>query len=856
VWLGISETRSRDFIIAILAAILALTIRHALNPHLDDYHVYVLPLLAVIVVAWYGGFVTALITLFLSVIGVVYFFVNPTYSFLMDNPAHQLGMVLYIVCGVATALLGESQRQARLRAERHASKLQEANSQLDRAQRESATNLAHLEAFLAHTPIGLAFLDTKQRYVRVNEYWANANKLTPSDYLGKQVEELRDNLSPHLAAHCINVLRSDKPILDFHIQTMKSDTESLQWSVNVYPVRSSAGLKLGLAIVAQDVTDKVRATSLLAERAKLAALRGDLSALLATDEPVQRVLQNCVELIVNYLDVAFARIWTLNESEQILELQASAGLYTHLDGPHSRVKVGQFKIGRIAESRQPHLTNNVPDDPNISDHEWARREGMIAFAGYPLLVGGRVVGVLAMFSRNALSDVVLRDLAPLSNSIAQWISRQQALIAVRESERRFRHLADAIPQIVWITRPDGYHEYYNSRWYEYTGMTPAESIGWGWSTPLHPEDKDRSEARWKEATTSGDPYEIEYRFRRADGIYRWFIGRAVPIRSATGEIVRWFGTCTDIDDQKRESERLEEMVRERTTALSRTNTALQLEVMERRRAEERERAAAVELRRSNEELEKFAYVASHDLQEPLRKIQAFGDRLSTRCQNQLSEQGAEYLERILSSAGRMRRLIDDLLTFSRVTTKTQPFAPVDLNEVLAEVVADLEARLIQVDGRIEVNPLPTIEADQTQMRQLFQNLIGNALKFRRADTPPVVSVCSVEWNSLPSDADPPRPSGQGWRITVADNGIGFDQQFVGRIFEVFQRLHGRGEYEGTGIGLAICRKIVERHGGVIAARSQPDHGATFIIDLPATLDEAGTLGHDNTQTSHDIDGGR
>ncbi len=245
------------------------------------------------------------------------------------------------------------------------------------------------------------------------------------------------------------------------------------------------------------------------------------------------------------------------------------------------------------------------------------------------------------------------------------------------------------------------------------------------------------------------------------------------------------------------NEELEERVRERTIEIERAN---------------------LELERSNRELQDFAFVASHDLQEPLRKIQAFGDRLRMKYAEQLGD-GADYLSRMQSAAGRMHALINDLLTFSRVTSKAQPFVPVNLATVATEVVSDLEARIDQTGGRVEVGDLPEIEADPTQMRQLFQNLLGNALKFHRPDAAPVVKVHGATRDGT-------------FTLEISDNGIGFEEKYLDRIFTPFQRLHSRQEYEGTGMGLAVCRKIVERHGGTITARSAPDAGTTFRVELP------------------------
>ncbi|MFQ4140922.1 PAS domain-containing protein [Chlorogloeopsis sp. ULAP02] len=244
---------------------------------------------------------------------------------------------------------------------------------------------------------------------------------------------------------------------------------------------------------------------------------------------------------------------------------------------------------------------------------------------------------------------------------------------------------------------------------------------------------------------------------------------------------------------------------------------------------EQETRQRQELARSNDELQEFAFVASHDLQEPLRKIKTFGDRLKLIASDSLSAQALDYLERMQNATRRMQTLIEDLLTLSRVTTRAQPFVPVNLFQITQEVLSDLEITIQQEQAKVEVGELPILKADPLQMRQLLQNLIINALKFHSPEEPPVVKIYS---QILPTPLDPIAIGTEQCQIIVEDNGIGFDEKYLDRIFNVFQRLHGRSEYEGTGIGLAICRKIVERHQGSITAESIRGQGAKFIVTLP------------------------
>jgi PAS domain S-box-containing protein len=258
------------------------------------------------------------------------------------------------------------------------------------------------------------------------------------------------------------------------------------------------------------------------------------------------------------------------------------------------------------------------------------------------------------------------------------------------------------------------------------------------------------------------------------------------------------------------------------------------DITDRKRTEEQLKLYSDKLERSNRELQDFAQIASHDLQEPLRKILAFGDRLKAKAGESLDEECQDYLLRMFSAAARMQTLITDLMTFSRVETKGQSFAPIDLGVIAREVSADLETLIEQTGGRVEIEDLPTMDADPLQMRQLLQNLIGNSLKYYRAGVPPVVRIYSQKLDepraeSMTRDGALP---GELTQIMVNDNGIGFDEKYLDRIFTMFQRLHKKGEYEGTGVGLAICRKIVDRHGGTITARSTPGEGTTFVVTMP------------------------
>lgn len=362
------------------------------------------------------------------------------------------------------------------------------------------------------------------------------------------------------------------------------------------------------------------------------------------------------------------------------------------------------------------------------------------------------------------------------------------------SSTDFDHLKSAIDEaaIVAITDQKGIITYVNKKFCAISKYSAEELLGQNHriiNSGFH--EKEFFVDMWK-TIANGQTWEGEVRNRAKDGSFYWVNTTIVPFLNDQGKPVQY--------------------------------VSVRYEITERKLAEDKLKVYAKKLEVSNQELQDFASVAAHDLQEPLRKILSFSDRLQTKSKDELKPEVLDYLSRIQSSAQRMRVLINDLLTYSRVTTKAQPFVPVDLNQVLTDVVSDLELRLEQTGGTIEKNELPTIEADTTQMRQLLQNLIGNALKFVPPDRKPLVR---VESQLLKSSA-----LGPACQIKITDNGIGFEEKYLDRIFTIFQRLHGRHEYEGTGIGLAVCRKIADRHGGIITATSRLGEGSSFIIILP------------------------
>lgn len=385
--------------------------------------------------------------------------------------------------------------------------------------------------------------------------------------------------------------------------------------------------------------------------------------------------------------------------------------------------------------------------------------------------------------------------------------RQQDLL---ESESKFRLLSNSLPQLIWITDIEGHNNYFNHSVFEYTGLNYEQLNGEGWMTFVHPDDREQNKKLWSEALKTGNDFVFEHRLRKHDGEYRWQLSHAVPHRDESGNIQMWVGTSTDIQDQKTFTDELERLVQQRTQELELRNE---------------------DLRKINTELQSFAYVSSHDLQEPLRKIQIFAGRVMEKEYDKLSDSAKDYFDRMQKAAKRMQTLIRDLLAYSRTNTTDEDFVTIDLHDVIVETLGEFRERIDETHAKIEINGTCHASVIVFQFRQLMHNLIGNALKFSIPGKAPKITIdCKIgtaKEFGLEVSEDKPFTE-----IRISDNGIGFDAEYQEQIFEVFKRLHGREEYSGTGIGLAIVKKIVDFHKGFVFAEGKKNLGATFRIYLP------------------------
>jgi len=414
-----------------------------------------------------------------------------------------------------------------------------------------------------------------------------------------------------------------------------------------------------------------------------------------------------------------------------------------------------------------------------------------------------------------------------ARKIFQKIHRQQLILlaieditehrhaqqVIAEREAWLRNMADNAPVMIWVVDADKRVTFFNKTWLEYTGQKPETETGIGWTQAIHPDDRNVFLKQYDAFFNQKKPFRLEFRLLNYEGEYRWILNNGKPNFNKDETFRGYIVSCTEIHDKKLMQQELEKHVQERTDDLQQMNR---------------------ELERSNNELQQFAYVASHDLQEPLRKIMTFSDRLQQHFGNALSEKGNGYVEKIIDSSKRMTRLIDDLLNFSKITRQTEPFKRTNLNTIVKNVLGDFDEIMKDKKAKVEYKELPVIQAIPVQMEQLFHNLISNGLKFSGKAKQPLITITARPLDKKHIDRFPQlNVDTDYYEIIVKDNGIGFDEEYADQIFVIFQRLNDKQEFPGTGIGLALCRKIVNNHNGEIFAQSKEGKGAAFHVVLPA-----------------------
>jgi PAS domain S-box-containing protein len=517
------------------------------------------------------------------------------------------------------------------------------------------------------------------------------------------------------------------------------------------------------------------------------------------------LLETAVDLILNHFDFSYAAIFMVSDVGQKVRLQAGK----IKDGQKKTAEIAQFQVGddspvgRAIAQGEPNISYRL--DQNGQQQALLPADPPLIEAAIPLVTRGLTIGALVLQSSDpeAFTDHELTTLRILADQLTSAIENARLFIELRRSEEKYRTILENIEEGYYETDLNGHFTFVNDSACNILFVPHNLVIG----------------SNYRQFVTPGY-------LETAEKVFQRVLQFRIPVKSTELQILE--------DNEPGRYVELSALLIEDSTGSPNGFRGTIRDITKRKQAEQLliERKA---LERSNRELEQFAYVASHDLQEPLNKIRLFADRLLFMNREGLDETGRDYLTRVLNATNRMQTLIDNLLTLSRVSTKGQPFVPVNLFQVATEVVSDLETRLQQTDGQIEIGELPHIEGDPLQLHQLLQNLIANALKFHRPQVSPAIKVYSSRQDLSAEGQNITNNS--YYQIVVEDNGIGFDEKYLNRIFQPFQRLHGHSAYEGTGMGLAICHRIVERHGGRITARSQPGQGTLFIITLPVWQSE-------------------
>jgi PAS domain S-box-containing protein len=542
--------------------------------------------------------------------------------------------------------------------------------------------------------------------------------------------------------------------------------------------------------IARDISERKRLQDRQARLARHAVLHAEISAAVSESEkPTSEMLQICAVAVVRHLDAAFARIWLLNNEQQVLELAASAGLYTHLDGAHARIPVGSFKIGFIAAMQKPHLTNHVQTDERVSDKEWARREGMISFAGYPLLVEGRTVGVIAMFARQSLDQDTIEALESVAPVIAQGVERKRTEGTLRDTQRLIQAIFDNSSAVIHVQDLNGHFVLVNRKFEEVVGLRSQEVLG-KTSFDLFPLNAAAYDAGDRHVIETGSALETEEVFTTDRGD-RVFLTSKSLLSDETGKPYALFGISAEITERKKAEADLREMQAE-LAHLNRVMTVGEL-------------AASI----------------AHEINQPLAAI-VWNANAALRwlaLDPPNLARAHDSAELIIRDGDRASQVIARIRALLKKTPPSKTL--LEVNEFINEVVALTQPEMVQHSihfRAVLANDLPKVPGDRIQLQQVLLNLIVNAVEAMLGieERERALLITSGSFNV------------DGVRIAVTDNGPGIDPQTVDHVFDAFSTT----KPQGMGMGLTISRSIIEAHGGRLWTEANDQYGATFQFTLP------------------------
>lgn len=690
---------------------------------------------------------------------------------------------------------------------------------------------AEWESTFDASPDLMAILDKEERIIRCNRAMAERMGVNKADLEGVGCRSILNGAM--CAASCedcsATLANGGTRAQEVHNNRLRGD-----FLVTTSPLRNAEGEFFGAVYIARDITERKRMENALAARAHLAALNADVSASLTHSSNLRGMLQRCAELIVQHLEAAFTRIWTLNQDENVLELQASAGMYTHVDGPHARVPVGKFKIGLIAEERKPHLTNAVIGDSRVGDQEWAKREGMVAFAGYPLIMDDQLVGVMATFARQPLPETTLDVLESVADEIALGIERKRAEEALRKMHKETENLLAAISSILIGVGEDDRITQWNQVAARTFDVQAADVVGkpfgecgipWDWNYVL----KLVADCRKKDHPTRLD----DVRFTRPDG-KEGFVGMTInPIKGDAGEPTGGFlllgADITQrriLESQLAQSQKLESIGRLAAGIAHEINTPTQYVGDNTRFLQDAFGDISTLLEKYDQLLK-----ASKENAIPPELIEDVESTAQTADVEYLVEEIPAAIKQSLEGVERVAKIVRAMKEFSHpgVEGKT----PIDLNKSIESTVTVARNEWKYVaDMETNFDPnLPLVTCLPGDLNQVFLNMIVNsahAIADVVGDGSNGKGTIRISTRHVRSAE---RNAGDWAEVRIGDTGVGIPKDVISKIFDPFFTTKQVGK--GTGQGLAISYNVVvEKHGGTIDVESEVGKGTTFIIRLP------------------------